>query len=159
VRYLLNNARRLAYLPVVGLTITTIATFVWALALTGQLVVDLVDGGWRDDALVIDLLVTIDTYLIAIVQLIVIIGLYELFIGELDDMPDWLEAGSLDDLKKSLVDVLIVFLAVKGIEKLLAADEPIDALTSVGAVAALVIALTWFRAMKSTGTGTPTKSA
>lgn len=153
MRILLNNARRLVYLPVVGLTITTIATFCWALALTGQLVVDLVDGGWRDDLLVLDLLVVIDTFLIAIVQLIVVIGLYELFIGELDDMPDWLEARSLDDLKKSLVDVLIVFLAVKGIEKLLAAKEPLDALIYTGAVAGLIIALTWFRTLKSSRQG------
>lgn len=77
-------------------------------------------------------------------QLIVVIGIYELFIGALD-VPDWLKARSLEDLKKSIVDVLIVFIGVKGVERLVAVQEPIDALTYTGAVAILTAALSLFR--------------
>ena len=63
-------------------------------------------------------------------------------------MPAWLEVHSLDDLKRSLVDALIVVLAVKGIEKLVAAKAPLDALYFAAAIGALVVAFTWFRSVK-----------
>lgn len=150
MRHLLNRSGLIVQVAVFGLFVTTAATFGWAVVRTGHFVVDLVDGGLADDQLLITLLEVIDTYLIATVQLIFVIGLYELFVGDLD-VPDWLEVHSLDDLKKSLVDALIVVLAVKGIEKLVAAKEPLDALYYAGAIAALVVAFTWFRSVTSVG--------
>jgi uncharacterized membrane protein YqhA len=144
VRRLLGLARHVVVIPVAGLTVTMLVTFVWSIAKTVSLVDHLLDGGWRDDLSVVDLLEVIDTHLLAIVQLIVVIGLYELFIGPLD-VPAWLKARSLDDLKKSIVDVLIVFIGVKGVERLLAAEDALDALTFTGAVAVLIGALSLFR--------------
>jgi uncharacterized membrane protein YqhA len=147
LRHLLNRSGLIVQVAVLGLFVTTAATFGWALVRTGHFVVDLVDGGLADDQLLITLLEVVDTYLIATVQLIFVIGLYELFLGDLD-VPAWLEVQSLDDLKKSLIDALIVVLAVKGIERFVAAEEPIDALYDAAAIAALVIAFTWFRSVK-----------
>lgn len=147
MHHVLNRSGLVVQVAVLGLFVTTVATFAWAIARTVQFTGDLVDGGFADDQLLVTLLEVIDTYLIAVVQLIFVIGLYELFVGHLD-VPAWLEVHSLDDLKKSLVDALIVVLAVKGIEKLVSAKEPIDALSYAGAVAALVVAFTWFRSQK-----------
>lgn len=148
MRHVLNRSGLIVQVAVLGLFVTTAATFGWAIVRTGQFVVDLVDGGLADDQLLVTLLEVIDTYLIATVQLIFVIGLYELFVGDLD-VPAWLEVGSLDDLKTSLIDALIVVLAVKGIEKLVAAREPLDALYNAVAIGALVVAFTWFRSAKS----------
>lgn len=148
MRHVLNRSGLIVQVAVLGLFVTTAATFGWAVVRTGQFVVELLDGGLGDDQLLIMLLEVIDTYLIATLQLIFVIGLYELFVGDLD-VPSWLEVTSLDDLKKSLIDALIVVLAVKGIEKLVAAKDPLDALYYAGAIAALVIAFTWFRSLKS----------
>jgi len=69
----------------------------------------LITGHHRPAGLAIaGLLEIIDTYLLAIVQLIVVIGLYELFVGPLK-VPAWLKARSLDDLEKSIIDVLIIY--------------------------------------------------
>ena len=144
MKQLLERIRYVAVIAVAGLTVTMAATFAWAIAKTIRLLGTLLDGGWRSDLSMVDLLVVIDTYLLAIVQLIVIIGLYELFISELE-VPGWLRARSLEDLKKSIVDVLIVFIGVKGIERLVAIQEPIDALAYTGAVAILIAALSLFR--------------
>lgn len=144
MRFLLERVRYLVIVAVVGLTATTGITFIWAVAKTVRLAGTLLDGGWRNDMPMVDLLEVIDTYLLAIVQLIVVIGLYELFIGRLD-VPAWMKAKSLDDLKQSIVDVLIVFVGVKGVEGLVAAKEPLDALAYAGAVAILIGSLTLFR--------------
>ena len=144
MKRILEKVRYLVVIAVAGLTVTMVATFGWAIAKTVRLIGTLLDGGWRSDLSMVDLLEVIDTYLLAIVQLIVVIGLYELFIGALD-VPDWLKARSLEDLKKSIVDVLIVFIGVKGVERLVAVQEPIDALTYTAAVAILIAALSLFR--------------
>lgn len=51
----------------------------------------------------------------------------------------------LDLLNKSIVDVLILFIGVKGVERLVAVQDPIDALTYTGAVAILIAALALFK--------------
>lgn len=119
---------------------------------------ELVTGAWKDDASVIQLLEVIDTYLLAIVQLIVVIGLYELFIGSLD-VPDWLRAKSFDDLKKSIVDVLIVYVGVKGVEGIINRSVPSEALTYTAAVALLIATLTLFRLAGSLGSPTEAKAS
>jgi uncharacterized membrane protein YqhA len=143
----LGLARYIAIIAVIGLLITSVATFGWSIARTVLFVDDLFQGKWRSDDQVVSLLKTIDTYLLALVQFIIVIGLYELFIGELD-VPQWLKIDSLDDLKKSIIDILVIFVAVKGIEGLLKQKDPLDALTFVGASASLILVLTLFRIAK-----------
>ncbi|MBU6226242.1 MAG: YqhA family protein [Acidobacteria bacterium] len=144
---ILGPARYIAIIAVIGLLITSVATFGWSIARTVLFVDDLFQGKWRSDEQVVSLLKTIDTYLLALVQFIIVIGLYELFIGELD-VPQWLKIDSLDDLKKSIIDILVIFVAVKGIEGLLKQKDPLDALTFVGASASLILVLTLFRVAK-----------
>lgn len=144
MKQLLSRARYLALIAVAGLSVTTLITFALSIMNTIGLVGTLLNSSREADLAVVDLLEVIDTYLLAIVQLIVVIGLYELFIGPLD-IPAWLKARSLDDLKKSIVDVLIIYIGVKGIEQLLSIDKPLDALTFTTAVAILIIALTLFK--------------
>lgn len=132
-------------------------TFASAMAKTFQLFKPILNGGSQNDLAIVDLLEVIDVYLIGIVQLIVVIGLFELFIGEID-VPDWLKARSLNDLKKSIVDVLVVFIGVKGIERLVAEKDAMDALAYSGAVALTIVALTLFRLAPSYGAVKPSKS-
>jgi uncharacterized membrane protein YqhA len=147
VSKVLASTRFIVVIAVVGLLATTLATFGWSVAKSVQFINDLLDGEWRKDTAVVSLLKTIDTYLLAIVQFIVVVGLYELFIGDLH-VPEWLRIDSLDDLKKAIVDVLVVFVAVKGIEGLLKQQEPLDTLIFVGSAGVLIVVLTMFRMVK-----------
>ncbi|MFM7093736.1 MAG: YqhA family protein [Actinomycetota bacterium] len=150
LRRVLGPARYIAIIAVIGLLATSVSTFGWSVARTVLFVSDLFEGKWRTDEQVIALLKTIDIYLLALIQFIMVIGLYELFIGELD-VPEWLKIDSIDDLKKSIVDILVIFVAVKGIEGLLKQKDPLDALTFVGAAASLILVLTLFRLAKEAG--------
>lgn len=150
LRKVLGPARYIAIIAVLGLLVTSVSTFGWSVARTVLFVSDLFEGKWRTDEQVIALLKTIDIYLLALIQFIMVIGLYELFIGELD-VPDWLKIDSIDDLKKSIIDILVIFVAVKGIEGLLKQKDPLDALTFVGASSSLILVLTLFRFVKVAG--------
>ena len=149
-RKILEASRLLALVAVAGLLATCLATFGWSVARTVLFVSELFDGKWRTDIQVIALLKTVDTYLLALVQLIIAVGLYELFVGELS-VPEWLRVESIDDLKKSIIDILVIFVAVKGIEGLLKQETPLDALTFVGAASSLILVLTLFRLAKVAG--------
>ena len=144
VKRVLDRAPLLAVVGVIGLAFTSVVTSASAVAKTVKLVADLLGGGWEDDGSIVQLLVVVEGYLLAVVQVIIAIGLYELFVGDLD-VPEWLIARSFDDLKSRLVDSLVVFVAIKGVERLVAIDDPVDALASSGAVAVLLLSLTLFR--------------
>ena len=150
MKRLLESTRYLVLVAVAGLLVTAVATFGAAAAKSVDFVGNVFDGQWRKDLLVLELLKVVDTYLLAVVQIIVVIGLFELFVAELN-VPQWLRVDSLDELKKVIIDVLVVFVAVKGIESLLVKGEPIDALIRVGAAGVLILVLTAFRMAKSTG--------
>ena len=141
---LFSRLRFVTILSVLGMSVTSLASFGWAGAKTVKLVGELLAGGWRNDVNMGLLLGIIDIHLLAVVQMIMAIGLYELFIGDLE-VPDWLEIHSLDDLKKSLVDVLVIFMAVTGVKGLLSAKDAGDALRQAAAVAVVIAALTFFR--------------
>ena len=58
---ILGPARYIAIIAVIGLLITSVATFGWSIARTVLFVDDLVQGKWRSDEQVVSLLKTIDT--------------------------------------------------------------------------------------------------
>ena len=121
------------------------ATFGLAIAKTVTFIDKAIGAGWQDELVIVSVLEAVDIYLLAVVQMIVVVGLYELFIGDLD-LPPWLEARSLEDLKKPVIEFLVVFVAIQGIERFLVADNPADALSTVAAVALLIASLTLFLA-------------
>ena len=148
MRRVLEQSRLLVLAAVVGLVLMTMATFGWAIALSVDFVRDLLEGGWSADITVVTALKAIDTYLLAVVQLIVAFGLYELFVGDMK-VPDWLDIHSIDDLKKSILDVLVIIIAIKCIEGLVKIKEPVDALLYSGAGAVLILAVTLFKMAKN----------
>ena len=91
----------------------------------------------------IALIELVDVFLIATVLYIIAVGLYELFIGELE-LPEWLVITNLDDLKTKLIGVVVTVLAVLFLGQVVSWDGT-AALLPFGASIALVIAgLTWF---------------
>jgi uncharacterized membrane protein YqhA len=137
---------RIRYLVAVAsvlLTATTIVTLVWAGALTVQFVGDLADDGWRSTTPLVGLLEVIDLLLIATVQVIVAIGLWELFVGELD-VPSWLRADSFSDLKSAIAELIVIVIAIKFVEKLAEGTEALDLLyyaAGIAVVGGMLVAL------------------
>ncbi len=136
---------RLRFIIVVaawGLGVTALVTLAWALARAALLVVVLVKGGWRQDASVISLLEVVDLFLVATVQVIVSLGLYKLFVGDIQ-VPAWLSVHNLSDLKRPIVHVLVLVLANKFLERMLVADAR-ETLYYGAATALVTVALVTF---------------
>ena len=84
-----------------------------------------------------------DNLLIATALLIISIGMQELFVGRLSNLPDWLHVASFDDLKQKLLGIVVVALAVKffSVAVKWEGGPSLDILTFGAAVAAVMLAI------------------
>ena len=141
---LIGNLRYLVIVAVVGIAIQAIATFGWAVWITVDFVYDLLSSSaWQQDDTIVELLQVLDLYLIGTVLLITAIGLYELFISEVQ-LPAWLVIRSLSDLKTKIVEVIVLVIGIKFVEKLVTAKEPIDVLWyGLGSAAVMAVLIGW----------------
>lgn len=85
----------------------------------------------------------VDVFLIATVLYIISIGLYELFIGEME-LPSWLVITTLDDLKAKLISVVVTVLAVLFLGVVVSWDGTSNLLPYGAAIALVILALTFF---------------
>ena len=76
---------------------------------TAELILEGSDKGIKKES--IAFIELVDVFLLATVLYIIGVGLYELFIGELD-LPAWLVIKTLDDLKVKLINIVVTVLAV-----------------------------------------------
>jgi uncharacterized membrane protein YqhA len=144
VARLIGNLRYVVIVAVVGIALQAIATFGWAVWITGDFVYDLLSSSaWRQDDTIVELLQVLDLYLIGTVLIITAIGLYELFIGDVH-LPEWLVIRNLSDLKTKIVEVIVLVIGIKFVEKLVTVKDPIDVLWyGLGSAAVMAVLIGW----------------
>lgn len=81
-----------------------------------------------------------DTLLVATALLIISLGLQSLFVGRVDNLPEWLHIRTFDDLKQKLLGVVVVALVVKFFSVAAEWKGGPDILTFGGALAAIILA-------------------
>lgn len=149
---LLEKSKYVVLIAVVSLMVCSVATFGWGAVKTGRFVLSLLGNG-NETLIIVALLDVVDTFLIATVLFIFAIGLYELFVGPLTQ-PEWLYIDDLNKLKAKLSDVIVLFMAIKFLDKLLQAKDYQDTVLyalSVAIVAAVLIAFNALRVEKGKG--------
>lgn len=112
------------------------ACFVWALVKSVAFVRLLLRGGRSEDLALVKLFESIDVILIGTVLLIIGLGLWELFIGDLE-LPPSLTTDSFDDLKVKIATTLMLVLVVRFLE-MTVSRPPADELLQFGAAVTLV---------------------
>lgn len=60
----------------------------------------------------VDVIEVADAFLLGVVMFIIAVGLYQLFVNDKLDIPEWLHVSSLSDLKEDLLAVTIVLLGI-----------------------------------------------
>lgn len=144
-----EKTRWFAALAAVAAVVLSAVTMVWAVAKGGLFVVDLVqDGAWKDSEPIADLLTIIDLLLVAITLLIVGLGLWELFVSDLD-LPTWLVFHDLGALKVKIGELLVLVLAIKFLELVVAKTPALDLLYQAIAIGVIMAALTAFITLRS----------
>jgi len=87
----------------------------------------------------------VDGFLVATILFIFAASMYELFIAEIN-LPDWMLAHNLHELKTKLSSVLILVMAVKFVEHLVEWKDPHSTLLfgiAIAVVSAILIAFSY----------------
>jgi uncharacterized membrane protein YqhA len=143
---LLEYCKYMVLIAVVSLILAAVATFGWGALKTAGFIMTLVGGG-KEAQVFISLLDLMDTFLIGAVLYIFSIGLYELFIGPLK-LPDWLVIEDLGALKAKLSDVIVLFMALKFLEKFLQSKDAQETVLNAIAVAVVAAVLLSFNRLR-----------
>ena len=144
----LASSRYLVMIAVIGSFLSATAILVYGGIEVILLIGDAFLSGKIDGKVAKSLLVSfieiVDLFLLGTVIYIIAIGLYELFIDDQIQLPDWLEIHTLDDLKDKLIGVIVVVLAVLFLGQIVAWDGQRDLLSYGVSIALVIAALTYF---------------
>jgi uncharacterized membrane protein YqhA len=143
---ILQSSRYLILIGVIASLIAAVAAFGWGAVKTVVIFIDLFTAAGKSATAAVAFIQLMDTFLIATGLVIFALGLYELFIGDLD-LPDWLTLHNLHDLKARLSSIIILVMVVAFLEHLVEWKDAQGTLmfgVAVAAVAAALIAFSYF---------------
>ncbi len=158
------NSRFVIFLAVLGSLCASFAIFYMAtvdVVLLVQHTIHYADASMTDearkilhDSTVSHIVEVVDGYLLAVVLLIFSLGLYELFISDIDQAhgskasSKILVINSLDDLKSRLAKVILMIMIVTLFEEAINMHvvAPIDLIYMGGSIALIALALYWSHA-------------
>lgn len=139
---LLSGGRYLILLAVLSSFAASVAILLWGTARMfsgiSEILAHLGAEGEAASQQGVHMIALLDAFLLAVVLYIFAVALYELFIGEVT-VPSWLVIRNLDDLKRKLISVIIMVMAVTFLEHLVRWEKPLETLM-FGAATALVLA-------------------
>ena len=142
----LEKSRYLAIIGVVSLLVASIAAFIWGTLITIRVVMLVITSLGSDKGITIGFIAIVDSFLIATAVLIFMVSLYELFIADLD-VPDWMTAHNLYELKAKLSSMIVLVMAVKFLELFLESKDAKELMytgIAVTLVSAILIAFGYF---------------
>jgi uncharacterized membrane protein YqhA len=161
--------RKILGLTRYAVVVPAIASMIGALLLMGQgsieiirVVFEAVVNNSYLKVTIVDVLTAVDAILLGTVLLVIGYGLYELFVDDLLEVPQWLEVKDLDDLKSKLIGVVVAIVAVVFVGVFVDSNRAADVISyGVGAGALVAgLALFAFATRKNKGEGkTPNSSA
>lgn len=143
---LLEKTRYLAFIGITSLLLASMAAFGWGAVKTFNAIILIITSYGKDSYIAVSLIELVDSFLIAIALLIFSVSMYELFVSKLN-LPDWMLAHNLHELKTKLSSVIVLVMAVKFLEHLVEWKEPNDSLffaIAVSVVATTLIAFSYF---------------
>jgi uncharacterized membrane protein YqhA len=147
MKRLLERSRYLAAMASLVSGVLALTLFVWSGVKAIDFVAGLVRGDWRESSQIAELLSALDITLTGTVLLIITLGLWELFVEDLD-LPEWLTITDLSQLKDRVIDVVVLVVAIRLVESYFR-NTPADVLLEQAAAVALLIAsltaYTWAR--------------
>ncbi|MCQ3935640.1 MAG: YqhA family protein [Chloroflexi bacterium] len=146
MKSIIERSRYLAVVGIISLLIASFSAFAWGAIKTVSTTLLVIQTLGRDAGITIELIEILDSFLIATAIFIFAASLYELFIGKLD-LPEWMLAHNLYELKGKLSSMIVLVMAVKFLQRLIGAEDAADLLQrgiATAVVAAALIAFTHF---------------
>ena len=143
LKRLLEASRYLVVLGVASSLAASAGAFLWGTWKTGLLLWSLAINRGDLPHLAVRLIELMDKFLIATGLYIFAVGLYDLFLGELN-LPKWLDVHDLHDIKARISSILVLVMAIVFVEHLVEWEKPMETLALGAAIALVILALLAF---------------
>lgn len=143
---ILEKSKNLILIATISSLIASFAAFAWGAFKTVMVILNLFVSHGKDPVAAIALIELMDTFLIATALFIFSVGMYELFIKDIN-LPEWLVIHNLHDLKAKLGSVIILVMAVTFLKHLVEWNDPQGTLfygIAIALVSASLIAFSLF---------------
>jgi uncharacterized membrane protein YqhA len=144
----LSTSRYLIFLAVIAILIAATSLMIYGVVETIAIVRSIIDpaltGPKGVKGLTLAFIEVTDLFLLGTVLYVIAIGLFELFVDDRLELPNWLEIRNLDDLKQKLIGVMIVVMGVVFLGQVVTWDGQRDLLGYGGGIAVVIAALTYF---------------
>ncbi len=119
----IEKTRYIAFIGIISLLLASIVAFIWGGVKTIYVIYEIITSYGQEPYITISLIEVIDSILISVTLFIFASSLYQLFIGKLN-LPTWMLADNIYDLKAKLGSMIILVMAVKFLEHLVEWKDP-----------------------------------
>ncbi|NTW83661.1 MAG: YqhA family protein [Chlorobiaceae bacterium] len=152
MRRFFSSSRYLVLIAVTGSFLASVTLLLYScLAIVQQIISIIMNGSVSTKeakTIALDFIENADVFLVSTVLYIISLGLYELFIDDSIELPEWLVIKSLDDLKEKLIGVVVVGMAVDFLGHAVTWHGDTSILYLGGAIALVIAGLTFFTAFR-----------
>lgn len=138
----------LTFLAVLGLIILAAGIYFYSFYEIILVIKTILFGEPGEGEVVIKSLKAIDSVLLGVMFFIIAVGLFELFIQPIDNLPDWFHMENIDQLKAMLIKVVVVVMGVSFTGRIVTWDGTTDLLGYGIGIGVVVLALSYFLNVK-----------
>jgi uncharacterized membrane protein YqhA len=149
---ILKSTRFVIIIAVLGSFLASVTSLAYGGFKSVVVVMDIIQSGSTEKsakAVGVSFIEVIDLFLIGTVFYIIALGLYELFISERLDLPNWMVIKNLDDLKGILINGIVVIMTVYFLGALVEGGNQADLLNLSLSISLIIAALTVFLFLRS----------
>ena len=138
----------LSLIAVVGILALATGIFLYSFYQIYKVLLIIVQQTGGEEVIILKALKAIDLVLLGVVFFIMGVGLFELFIRPIENLPEWLVIKNIDQLKSMLIKVVLVVMGVSFCGRIVTWDGQSDLLGYGLGLGAVIFALTFFLKIK-----------
>lgn len=136
------------FIAVLGVLLLAVGIFIHSLVEIGKVINTIFFEYKEDGEVILKSLKAIDAVLLGVVFFIIGLGLFELFIRPIDNLPKWFQMKDIDELKAMLIKVIVVVMGVSFTGRIVTWDGSTDLMGYGLSLGAVILALTYFLNVK-----------
>lgn len=137
------------FLAVLGIIILAIGLYFYSFYEIVGVMKAIFSGDAADGIVILKALKAIDAVLVGVIFFIIGLGLFELFIHPIDNLPEWFKVENIDQLKAMLIKVVVVVMGVSFTGRIITWDGNSELLGFGVGLGAVILALSYFLSVKS----------
>jgi uncharacterized membrane protein YqhA len=146
-----NLLKIISFIAAIGVILMAIGVYIYSfysiIKVLGYIVLESPEEG----EVIILSLKAIDAVLMGVIFFIIGLGLFELFIKPIENLPPWFQMKNIDQLKAMLIKVIVVVMAVSFAGRIVTWDGETDLLGYGIGMGVVILALSYFLNVKMQG--------